>query len=105
MAQPLAWGLIRTETDRGTHPRIPRLSVVGSVKIEVQVRGEDAQLDLFDVLGRRVRRFVLRRTDGGQQALRWDGRTSEGTTAASGLYFLRLSGEREVRYHRLMLLR
>jgi hypothetical protein len=46
------------------------------------------RLELFDVVGRRVRRFDLVGTGGG---LNWDGRDSHGMRVPAALYFARLS--------------
>jgi hypothetical protein len=53
-------------------------------------RGGDVTLDVFDVRGRRVRTLVSQALPAGFHPARWDGRTSQGRDAASGVYFLRL---------------
>ncbi len=57
-------------------------------------RGERAELAVYDLRGRMVRR--LARGDGGDAAVEtaWDGRDDAGHDLAPGVYMLRLTGER-----------
>jgi len=49
-----------------------------------------ASLVIYDVRGRAVRNLVSEWQDAGRHAVVWDGRTSDGRTAAAGVYFARL---------------
>ncbi|MCB1164446.1 S8 family peptidase [bacterium] len=51
------------------------------------VRGEGAQLAIFDVRGRRLRAFRL---SGGEGALVWDGRDASGRPLPAGIYLARV---------------
>ncbi len=50
----------------------------------------DANLDIYDVRGRLVRRLALPGLTEGRHTATWDGRTAAGTPAAAGVYFIRL---------------
>jgi hypothetical protein len=52
-------------------------------------------ITIVDARGRLVRRVLLDRREAGAGSVRWDGRSSDGSAAASGVYFarLRLVGE------------
>ena len=47
-------------------------------------------LIIYDVLGRKVRTLVSGEMDAGQHSVVWNGMDDHGTTAASGVYFVRL---------------
>jgi hypothetical protein len=53
--------------------------------------GVKAQLELFDVAGRKVRTLADSVLPRGAHQVRWDGRDARGQQAASGIYFLRLT--------------
>jgi hypothetical protein len=63
-----------------------------------------ASIVVFDVSGRRVRRFADR-VLAGSGVLVWDGRTEEGSLAAPGIYFLRVMAKDESRIRRVALVR
>lgn len=62
-------------------------------------------LDVFDVGGRRVRRLVDGEREAGVHEVPWDGTSDRGHSLASGIYFVRLSWEGEVRTERIVRLR
>jgi len=53
------------------------------------VAGEERGIELFDVGGRRLRRFALGSGEAGE--LPWDGRDGGGRRLHAGLYFARLT--------------
>lgn len=72
----------------------------GTLRVPV-ARGSSADLEVFDVQGRRVARLALPPAGG---EARWDGRTESGEPAPSGTYYLSLqtADRREVRaVHRI----
>jgi YVTN family beta-propeller protein len=64
------------------------------------------QLDIFDILGRRVRRLVDQHTDAGIHRLTWDATNQAGQPVAGGVYFaaLRSSDNRQA-IRKVLLLR
>lgn len=57
-------------------------------------RAGRVDLSVYDVLGREVRAVSRgQRFEAGLQSLRWDGRAADGSSAAAGLYFVRLDTE------------
>ena len=63
-----------------------------------------ARLDVFDVMGRRLRNLADRVLPAGASVLRWDGRDAVGRPARAGVYFARLTTVRGVRITRAVLL-
>ncbi len=57
------------------------------------------RVDIFDILGRRVREAFDGQLNAGEHALVWDGEDNDGESVASGVYFYR------VRYHESSLTR
>ena len=51
----------------------------------------DVSVDLFDVMGRHVRRLASGRFPIGTHATTWDGRDAQGRAVASGVDFVRLT--------------
>lgn len=79
---------------RSTIALVSQPGTTGAVRIRYAVvSGDAADLDLFDVQGRRVRRLVEREARPGWHDATWDGRTDVGETAPSGVYFARLKGQ------------
>jgi hypothetical protein len=64
-----------------------------------------AQVDLYDVGGRLVRRIARGSYGAGLQAVVWDGQDDHGRTVASGIYFLRASSGGEERKLKVAVLR
>jgi hypothetical protein len=57
--------------------------------------GDEVRVRVFDVGGRVVRQLARGRFPGGRFRIEWDGRTSDGTRLAAGVYFARVEiGER-----------
>ncbi|MFO7655291.1 MAG: FlgD immunoglobulin-like domain containing protein, partial [Candidatus Krumholzibacteriia bacterium] len=54
-------------------------------------RGGPAQVDIYDVAGRRVRTLLNDSRDIGTGVLVWDGRTESGAEAPGGVYLARLT--------------
>ena len=63
----------------------------------VRVRGErrnaggPAELDIFDVQGRLVRRFASRDWPAGPASVDWNGADDQGRPVPSGVYFVRVA--------------
>jgi hypothetical protein len=76
------------------------------VAFDVQLPGAgQVSLQVYDLLGRRVRTLLDGRLQAGEYHLVWDGRDSGGHTAATGVYFARLWTAGGVRVRRLVLVR
>ena len=94
----------RSVTAVGDDPRpLPLLALKGSNPFRGALQfsihapaGTDAQVDLYDVSGRHVRRLWSGSLPGDLD-LAWDGRDAEGQHTASGLYFLRAKVGNEMR--------
>jgi hypothetical protein len=62
-------------------------------------------LEVFDLLGRRVRRLADGERVAGEHAIRWDGRDDDGSRLGAGLYFTRLVWNGEARRSKVVLAR
>lgn len=62
-------------------------------------------LDIYDILGRRVRTLVSGDAEPGQYAVEWDGTDNDGRQTASGIYFARLSTGQYQTTHKMVLVR
>ncbi len=62
-------------------------------------------LGIYDVSGRLVARLDAGDRDAGSHRVEWDGRDGRGGTVASGVYFYRIEGSREVVPKRMILIR
>jgi hypothetical protein len=78
----------------------------GSVTIEFGVsRGEDFELQVFDVGGRRIRDLAGGSVASGVGRTSWDGRTGRGRPVPAGVYFVCLRVGEGVREQKVTLLR
>lgn len=64
-----------------------------------------AQLDVFDLRGRRVRNVFSGPLTGGEHALRWDLRDESGRDVAAGVYLVRLGTDQQTVARRMVVLR
>lgn len=62
-------------------------------------------LDIYDVVGRRVRRLVSRRHDPGVYSVVWDGSDEHGRNAPSGIYVVRFGADRSLQSRHIVLVR
>jgi uncharacterized repeat protein (TIGR03806 family) len=75
-----------------------------TIEYHIEASGP-AELAIFDILGQQVRTLVRGEREPGRYAIQWDGRSDDGISAASGVYFYRLSSVAGERTRRLLLLR
>jgi hypothetical protein len=69
------------------------------------VRAMDVQFDVVDARGRRVRRVELGNLPAGAFHASWDTRDDRGRRVASGVYFVRVVTDDEVRSTKVVVLR
>ncbi len=53
-------------------------------------RASQVTMDIYNVLGKRIRRLVNERLSAGHKLVTWDGRDERGNTVSSGIYFYRM---------------
>ncbi|RKZ19217.1 hypothetical protein DRQ50_02555 [bacterium] len=75
-----------------------------SVRLYVPRDGQ-LRLDVYDVQGRRVRTLHAGAISQGWHTMTWDGRDETGRTQASGMYFMRAQGDRDVSVQKMTLLK
>jgi len=68
-------------------------------------RATHVRLDVYDIVGRRVRSIADRTLDAGMHSRQWDGRDGAGVAVVSGIYFVVLRAENETLRHKLTLIR
>jgi len=79
----------------GGSPSAPRVVAASRGGFEVRFglrRADRVRVEVFDLLGARVRVLVDGVCAAGEQAHLWDGRDSGGRTLGSGVYLVRLRG-------------
>jgi len=87
------------------HQNYPNPFNAGTV-IEFDLpRMVDVRLDIFDILGRRIRRLTDGRLSAGRHRLTWDGTDDSRADAPSGVYFYRLVADRESLAAKMLLLK
>jgi len=65
----------------------------------------DIKIQVFDILGRKVRTLLDRRLPAGAFSIIWDGRNDANRAAASGVYFYRLDSDHFSQTRKMLLLR
>jgi sugar lactone lactonase YvrE len=68
-------------------------------------RAGQAQLEVYNLVGQRVRTLVTGRQDAGIYRLTWDGRDEQGHDVASGVYLCRLTAESSVLVRKMALVK
>lgn len=99
-------GGVRPPSDYTLEQNYPNPFNAGTT-IPVSIAGDGsrlARLDIFDLLGRRVRTLLNENAEPGNYALFWDGRNDNGQAVASGVYFARLLINGEAQQVRSMVL-
>ena len=81
------------------NPFVDGTSLAWSVPVRGRVR-----IELYDVLGRRVRTLVDEIVDPGRYERAWDGRTDDGRRVSSGLYFAKMTAGKFGATRKLVLL-
>jgi len=62
-------------------------------------------IDVFDILGKRIRRLVHERLSAGHKIVTWDGRDDSGQSVSSGVYFYRIVADDFAESKKMILLR
>jgi parallel beta-helix repeat protein len=65
----------------------------------------DTKLEVFSVLGTRVRVLLNQPLSGGDHVAEWDGLADDGTRAATGVYFYRLQADDVIATRKMVLLK
>jgi hypothetical protein len=66
---------------------------------------EKVDLEIYDILGRKVRTLVHDQRNAGEYVVRWEGRNDSGLAVSSGVYFYRLNTGTFVQVKKMLLLR
>ncbi|MFC1619536.1 FlgD immunoglobulin-like domain containing protein [Candidatus Neomarinimicrobiota bacterium] len=74
------------------------------IRFELAVMSR-VRLVIYDLQGREIARLADHRMDAGTQVVSWDGRTSQGMDAPSGVYLVHLNSENAVRNMKMVLLK
>lgn len=63
------------------------------------------RLDVYNILGQRVKNLMKQTLDSGVYQVEWDGRDQNGNPVSSGVYFLRMNTAHEVTSRKILLLK
>jgi hypothetical protein len=75
-----------------------------SIRFEIH-RPAVVTVQVFSVAGRQLREIPLGRLHAGRHAVSWDGKDDAGRAVGSGVYFARVTTNREFRTEKMLLLR
>lgn len=65
----------------------------------------DVQLDIYELLGQKVRTLVAGQRSAGRHEAVWDGRDASGILVGNGVYFYRLQAGELAQMRRMLLLK
>ncbi len=65
----------------------------------------EVRLEVFNMLGQKIRTLLLGTLSAGTHRLQWDGRDEAGNPAPSGIYFYRLNTGKQVQVRKMQLIR
>lgn len=74
------------------------------IKYDLPVPSE-VRLEIFDILGRRVRVLVDTKQNAGFHSAQWDGKTASGRSVATGVYFYRIEAKGFVKARKMLVVR
>jgi parallel beta-helix repeat protein len=114
--QPGPWAPAMSEAHDGGLPRVPtRFALTGihpnpfnpstTVEYDVPDPGGHVRIDVFDVAGRLVTKLVDEDAPPGSHRVVWYGRDWAGRSAASGVYFVRMTAGGVVETNKIVLLK
>jgi CSLREA domain-containing protein len=87
------------------HPNQPNpFNPETTIRFELPYR-VSVRLEVFDVLGQRVRTLVVGELSAGRHQAVWDGRNEEGLAVGSAVYFYRLQADAFLQMRRMLLLK
>lgn len=66
---------------------------------------EKVKIEVFNVLGQRIRTLIDKPLSGGEYTVKWDGRNDQGNMVASGIYLYRLKAGEFVQTRKMVLMR
>jgi hypothetical protein len=87
------------------NPFAPAIGAAATQIVFSLPQRENVQLEIFNVLGQRVRELLNAPREQGQHAVAWDGTNDAGQRAAAGVYVLRLRAGKFVAERKLTLVR
>jgi hypothetical protein len=76
-----------------------------SFRLVLPVSDERTEVGVFDLSGRRVRTLLEGVLPAGERTVVWDGRSDDGRSAKSGVYFVRVMTRMESQSRRVLFLR
>ena len=80
-------------------------SIAYAIPADVDAKGTQVRLQVFDIRGRVVRTLVNTKQSAGRYAVQWDGSDDAGKPVSSGVYFYRLQTAQFSQTHKMMMLK
>ena len=87
------------------NPFNPTTVIQYTLNADGSPRAEQVELAVYNLLGEKIATLVNQKQRPGRYAVEWDGRTSQGTKVASGIYFYRLTRGDESATRKMVLLK
>jgi hypothetical protein len=69
------------------------------------IRSGHVRLNVYNILGQKVRTLINTQLDVGHHAVSWDGRDDSGDIAASGVYFYRIETAQGIKSRKMILMK
>ncbi|KPJ96629.1 MAG: hypothetical protein AMJ53_00080 [Gammaproteobacteria bacterium SG8_11] len=76
-----------------------------NIQFDLPAAAEAVHLEIFDILGRRVRHLLNERMEAGQHKTIWNSITETGSQAPSGVYILRLKTKKNIQTKKIVLMK
>jgi len=74
-------------------------------RLKSTIKPESIRLEVYNLLGQKVRALVDERGKAGERKVLWDGRDEQGNWMPSGIYFYKLSYGEEIQVKKMLLVR
>ena len=87
------------------NPFNPSTRIAYAIPADVDAKGTQVRLQVFDIRGRVVRTLVNTKQSAGRYAVQWDGSDDAGQPVSSGVYFYRLQTAQFSQTHKMMMLK
>lgn len=80
-------------------------STAAEIRFHIQKPSAGLKAEVYDINGKRVKRFLQDVQGPGLKKVIWDGRTEQGNLASNGIYFIKITCGNQKLSHRLLLAR
>lgn len=105
---PVEWeeeGLTLLPKEFNLRQNYPNPFNLGTIIKYALPKASEVRIQVYNVLGQKVRNLVNQRQEAGYKMVRWDGKNDHGVEVGSGIYFYRIEAEDFVKCKKMVLLK